>query len=89
MGIFREYDIRGIVETDLTADVVEKIGRAYATMTRERGIKTITVGRDGRLSSPALRDQLIAGLTGAGINVVDLGLCARETTVAATPSSTQ
>lgn len=76
MGIFREYDIRGIVENDLTPDVVEKIGRAYATLARERGVKTITVGRDGRLSSPALRGQLIAGLTGAGINVVDLGLCA-------------
>ncbi|MDX2347772.1 MAG: phosphomannomutase/phosphoglucomutase [Nitrospirota bacterium] len=76
MGIFREYDIRGIVENDLTPDVVEKIGRAYATLARERGVKRITVGRDGRLTSPALRDQLIAGLTGAGVNVVDLGLCA-------------
>lgn len=76
MGIFREYDIRGIVEHDLTPDVVEKIGRAYATFARERGVNTITVGRDGRLTSPALRDQLIAGLTGAGVNVVDLGLCA-------------
>ena len=76
MGIFREYDIRGIVEKDLTPDVVEKIGRAYATLAKERGVKSITVGRDGRLTSPALRDQLIAGLTGAGVNVVDLGLCA-------------
>jgi phosphomannomutase/phosphoglucomutase len=76
MGIFREYDIRGIVENDLTPDVVEKIGRAYATLARERGVKRITVGRDGRLTSSALRDQLIAGLTSAGVNVVDLGLCA-------------
>ena len=76
MGIFREYDIRGIVEKELTPDVVKKIGRAYATIARERGVKTIAVGRDGRLTSPALRDQLIAGLTGAGVNVVDIGLCA-------------
>lgn len=76
MGIFREYDIRGIVENDLTPDVVEKIGRAYATLARERGVKRITVGRDGRLTSSALRDQLIAGLTSADVNVVDLGLCA-------------
>ena len=76
MGIFREYDIRGIVEKDLTPDVAEKIGRAYATFARERGVKKITVGRDGRLTSLALRDALIAGLTGAGIDVVDLGLCA-------------
>lgn len=76
MGIFREYDIRGIVEKDLTPDVVEKIGRAYATLARERGIKTMAVGRDGRLTSPTLRSQLIAGLTGAGVNVVDIGVCA-------------
>ena len=50
MGIFREYDIRGIVEPDLTPDVVERIGRSYATLARERGVRTITVGRDGRLS---------------------------------------
>ncbi len=76
MSIFREYDIRGVVEHDLTPNVVEKIGRAYATLARERGVNTIAVGRDGRLTSPALRGQLIAGLTGAGVNVVDIGLCA-------------
>ena len=76
MGIFREYDIRGIVETDLTSDVVEKIGRAYATLARGRGVEKVAVGRDGRLTSPDLRNQLIAGLTGAGLDVVDLGLCA-------------
>jgi len=76
MGIFREYDVRGVVEKDLTPDVVEKIGRAYATFARERGVKRITVGRDGRLTSPALRDALIAGLTGAGTDVLDIGLCA-------------
>ncbi len=76
MGIFREYDIRGVVQEDLTPDVVKKIGQAYATFARERGVKRITVGRDGRLTSPTLRDTLIAGLTGAGIDVVDLGLCA-------------
>ena len=75
MGIFREYDIRGIVEKDLTPDVVEKIGRAYATIAKERGVKTITIGRDGRLTSPVLREQLIAGLMGSGVHVVDLGLC--------------
>jgi phosphomannomutase/phosphoglucomutase len=76
MGVFREYDIRGIVEHDLAPDVVERIGRAYATLARARGVRTITVGRDGRLTSPALRNYLVAGLTGSGVNVVDLGLCA-------------
>ncbi len=76
MGIFREYDIRGIVEHDLTPDVVKKIGQAYATLARKRGVQSVTVGRDGRLTSPVLRNQLIAGLTSAGVDVVDLGLCA-------------
>ena len=76
MSIFREYDIRGIVEKDLTPDVVKKIGRAYATLAGARGVKKITVGRDGRLTSPGLRDQLISGLTESGVDVVDLGLCA-------------
>ena len=76
MGIFREYDIRGIVEQDLAPNVVERIGRAYATLACERGVRSITVGRDGRLTSLALRDHLVAGLTGSGMNVVDLGLCA-------------
>jgi phosphomannomutase/phosphoglucomutase len=76
MGIFREYDIRGIVEQDLAPHVVERIGRAYATLACERGVRSITVGRDGRLTSSALRDHLVSGLTRSGMNVVDLGLCA-------------
>ena len=87
MGIFREYDIRGIVETDLTPDVVEKIGRAYATLARERGVKKVAVGRDGRLTSPDLRNQLITGLTGAGVDVVDIGLCATSDVVLCLVSS--
>ncbi len=76
MGIFREYDIRGIVETDLTPEVVENIGRAFATLAQTRGVSRIAVGRDGRLTSPALRDRLVSGLTRGGLNVLDLGLCA-------------
>ncbi len=76
MGIFREYDIRGIVAHDLGPDVVERIGRAYATLARARGVQNVAVGRDGRLTSPALRNHLIAGLTSSGVNVLDLGLCA-------------
>ncbi|WP_447971874.1 phosphomannomutase/phosphoglucomutase [Nitrospira sp. M1] len=74
--IFREYDIRGIVGQDLTIDVAELVGRAYATLGQENGIKTIAVGWDGRLTSPELRDRLIKGLTAGGVNVVDIGVCA-------------
>lgn len=76
MGVFREYDLRGIVGEELTEQIAQLVGRAYATMAGERGVSTITVGRDGRLSSPALRDALVAGLLSGGINVIDLGPCA-------------
>lgn len=76
MGIFREYDIRGVVEKDLTPEVVNRIGRAYGTIARERGVGTISVGRDGRLTSPRLNEELIAGLTASGVNVIDIGICA-------------
>jgi phosphomannomutase/phosphoglucomutase len=75
MGLFREYDIRGIVGTELTEPIAERIGRAYATVGQARGVKTISVGWDGRISSPALRDALIAGLRAGGLNVVDIGIC--------------
>ncbi len=75
MALFREYDIRGIVGQELTEPVAEQIGRAYATVARDKQVKTVSVGRDGRPSSPALRDRLIRGLTQGGLNVVDVGVC--------------
>jgi phosphomannomutase/phosphoglucomutase len=75
MALFREYDIRGIVGKELTEQVAEQIGRAFATMSAEHGVKTMSVGRDGRASSPALRERLIRGLTAGGMNVVDIGVC--------------
>ena len=76
MSIFREYDIRGIVGKDLTVEIVESIGRAYATLALEQGCKTIAVGRDGRLTSSELRDRLTAGICSTGLNVMDIGVCA-------------
>ncbi len=75
MALFREYDIRGIVGTELTNGVADEIGRAFATIGLDRGLKTVAVGRDGRESSPALRDRLVKGLTAGGLNVVDVGVC--------------
>ncbi|MFQ5992738.1 MAG: phosphomannomutase, partial [Nitrospiraceae bacterium] len=51
MALFREYDIRGIVGEELTESIAERIGRAYATLAGNRGVKTVSVGRDGRASS--------------------------------------
>ena len=75
MSIFREYDVRGVVGKDLTVAVAESIGRAYGTVAHQRGCRTVAVGRDGRLTSQELRDYLVAGITAAGVNVVDIGIC--------------
>jgi phosphomannomutase/phosphoglucomutase len=75
MGLFREYDLRGIVGNELTEDVAERLGRAYATYVNGQGVQTISLGRDGRLSSPALRNALLKGLFAGGINVIDIGVC--------------
>lgn len=72
--IFKAYDIRGVVGRGLTADVVRNIGRAMASEARKHNIKTIVVGRDGRLSSPGLADALAKGITAAGCDVLDIGL---------------
>ena len=75
MGLFREYDLRGIVGTELTEDTAERLGRAYATHVAGRGVKTISLGRDGRLSSPALHKSLLNGLLAGGLDVIDIGIC--------------
>jgi phosphomannomutase / phosphoglucomutase len=75
MGLFREYDLRGIVGQELTEAIVEQVARAYCTYVKDRGVKTISVGRDGRLSSPGLHQALVRGLLAGGLNVVDIGIC--------------
>ncbi|ALA59868.1 phosphomannomutase/phosphoglucomutase [Nitrospira moscoviensis] len=75
MGLFREYDLRGIVGQDLTEAVAEQVGRAYCTHVQGRNVKTVSVGRDGRLSSPSLHQALVRGLLAGGLNVIDIGVC--------------
>ncbi|MDA8089581.1 MAG: phosphomannomutase/phosphoglucomutase [Nitrospiraceae bacterium] len=77
--IFRQYDIRGVWGKDLDEDIVFAIGRAMAFRISERfaGKKDlkVTIGRDVRLSSPAMLSALAAAFTKSGIDVVDLGAC--------------
>lgn len=73
-SIFRAYDIRGVVDETLTEKVVYNIGRALGSEALERGDNTVVVGRDGRLSSPALSQALIKGLTESGRDVIDIGM---------------
>ncbi|MDH4027820.1 MAG: phosphomannomutase/phosphoglucomutase [Nitrospirota bacterium] len=77
-AIFRQYDVRGVWEKDLTPEVVELLGRGFGSyllksLNKEKA--KVSVGWDARLHSPAIRDSLIKGLTGSGIDVIDLGMC--------------
>jgi len=73
-GIFRAYDIRGIVGQSLSREVAEKIGQAIGSVMHDEDLTDIVVGRDGRLSGPDLVDGLVTGLRKAGRNVIDIGL---------------
>src|SRR5262245_57799140 len=74
-GIFRQYDIRGIVGKDLTEEAARGIGRAYAQNLAEHDIGgAVVVSRDNRPSGPALRDALVDGLTAQGVDVIDAGV---------------
>lgn len=72
-GIFREYDIRGVVKTDLTNEVAYNLGRAYGTWMGKRGHKLIVVGHDVRLTSPHLAKLFVDGVLTTGLNVYLVG----------------
>ena len=71
--IFKAYDIRGIVNKSLTADVVRQVGHALGSLAAEQGQKAIAVGRDGRLSGPELAGALMDGICAAGVDAIDVG----------------
>ena len=70
--IFREYDIRGNAEIDLTEPVVRAIGQAFGTGLRRKGAKTVSVGGDVRLSTERIRAALTEGLLSTGLDVLRL-----------------
>ena len=72
--IFRQYDIRGVADRDLASETVSLLGRAFGTHVRQHGSNEVIVGRDSRISSQRLRDDLVRGLMAAGCRVVDIGL---------------
>jgi len=75
-SIFKAYDIRGIIDKTLDAGIARKIGHAFGLAAVARGEKSVVIGRDGRLSGPALAAALAEGLQSAGVDVVDLGVVA-------------
>jgi phosphomannomutase / phosphoglucomutase len=74
--VFREYDVRGVVDKDLDFDFVYSLGRSIGTYSIARGVKTMTLGMDCRLSSPAYHEAIRKGINSTGIDVIDIGLCA-------------
>ena len=72
--IFREYDIRGIVGKDIDGEVYYTLGKAYGAYMAEKGAKTLSVGRDCRLSSPELSSAFVHGLNSTGLDVLDIGM---------------
>jgi len=74
-AIFREYDIRGLVDKDLTSETVRELGRGFGSYFARHGIKRITVGRDCRPSSDPFFDVLLEGLLASGMAVTDVGVC--------------
>ena len=77
--IFREYDIRGIAESELNDSTVFLIGQAYGTWLMERGVSKATLGGDARLSTKRIRATMAAGLMKAGVSVIDIGLSSTPT----------
>ncbi|MBW1871366.1 MAG: phosphomannomutase/phosphoglucomutase [Deltaproteobacteria bacterium] len=72
-AVFREYDVRGLVERDLTDEFVRTLGRAIGTRLTRHGGKVMALGTDCRLSADRLKAALLAGITSTGISVVDIG----------------
>ena len=71
-GIFKAYDVRGIYGDTVDEEIAFKIGRAFGQIIGEG---TVAIGRDMRLSAPAISKAVAEGIAEAGLDVVDIGLC--------------
>ena len=73
-NIFRAYDIRGIVDKELTEDTAYGIGRAFATMCKRQGLKSIAVGRDARHTGKAYSKKVCEAIKDTGLTAIDCGM---------------
>lgn len=73
-NIFRQYDVRGVVDQELDDEMMRNIGSAFALYARQHGYTKMLIGRDNRSSSPRFRDIMVDALLAAGCDVCDLGL---------------
>jgi len=74
--IFRQYDIRGIVDKDLTDESLYFIGKGFGSILRRMDLKSAVIAGDARLSTPRFKENFIKGLLETGINVIDVGIMA-------------
>jgi phosphomannomutase/phosphoglucomutase len=72
--IFRGYDLRGLVDKDLSPEIALHLGKAYGTYLVRKGMNTAVVGRDCRATGPSYSQALIEGLRWAGVSVTDIGM---------------
>jgi phosphomannomutase len=72
--LLREYDVRGVIGKTLSAADAGALGRAFGTIVREAGGRSVAVGYDGRLSSPMLEEAVVEGLSACGLTVKRIGL---------------
>ncbi|MBT4153243.1 MAG: phosphomannomutase/phosphoglucomutase [Candidatus Magasanikbacteria bacterium] len=76
--IFKAYDIRGLVEGELSEELAYAVGRAFVVLLREKGIalhgKSLIVGQDMRATSPAFAEQVMRGINAEGVDVIDIGM---------------
>ena len=75
LSCFKSYDIRGQLGVNLDAEILTRVGRAFAQVMRPN---IVVLGRDIRESSPVLQDALAEGLMSGGVDVIDIGLCGTE-----------
>ncbi len=71
--IFREYDIRGVINKDFTDSVISQLAKGFGTFFKRSGVNSISIGGDVRLSTPHIREILLEEITKCGINVIDIG----------------
>ena len=74
--VFRQYDIRGIVDEEINAETYYLIGKGFGSYLRDKGLKSVVVGGDARPSTPVLMKELIKGLLETGCDVTDIGMVA-------------
>lgn len=78
-SVFREYDVRGLIGSELTPELAYHLGRAIGTLMRERSLRGAMVGRDCRPSGVAFAEQTARGFAESGIDVADIGMVATPT----------